>query len=441
MAYENIVFRKANMTMVDGYFYMMDLDQDALIVKTDDGTQSFSYPMDTVIDEYTSISPTPTDPTYGGKIKSLEYDGRNFWTLENLNTKSVVIRRWYINNYVLKLRNTFTIASGISHWFDSRAFTVEHYHIQFSADEYASSSNLSVTASGLTLPALLESGMTVTLGPNSAGQVEELTVNSVGVDFINVNGTTSYNFAAGDPITFYNRIWLFNNYYGTSNATGALYAIDAYTGSVTGSIYPDGAYKDIESCTFYDLSSVVTSSGSPIFGAGTNTIAYAKATNLIFLDPEDLYTSHGSMSMDNLEQNQSSIIPIFDMAIEGVNIYRLQQRATYYGTTYTWTIGPFNYQLSTLQPFVTSISLRANPAILPANGVNNSTITAIVKDQYNSPMVGKIVYFTDDDTAGSNPGNITTAYVNTNGNGVAVTSYKAGTTAREVKITATVQQT
>jgi hypothetical protein len=253
-----------------------------------------------------------------------------------------------------------------------------------------------------------------------------------------VNGTTSCNFAAGDPITFYNRIWLFNNYYGTSNATGALYAIDAYTGSVLpGSIYPDGAYKDIEACTFYDLSAVVTSSGSPIFGAGKNTIAYSKATNLIFLDPRNLYTSHGSMSMDNLENNQSSIIPIFDMAIEGVNVYRLQQRATYYGSTYQWTVGPFNYQLSTLQPFVTSISLRANPAILPANGVNVSNIIAIVKDQYNNPMVGKIVYFTDDDPVGA----ILTTNVNTDGRGIAATAYKAGTAAREVKITATVQQT
>jgi len=440
MAYENIILRKANMTMVDGYFYMMDIDQDALIVKTDDGTQAYSYPMDTTIDEYGTVSSTTTDPTYGGKIKSLEYDGRNFWSLENLNNKSIIIRRWYINNYVLKLRNTFTLSSGTSHWFDSRAFTVEHYHIQFGADEPASSSSLSVVASGIYLADdnLLDSGMTVTLGPNANGQVEELTVNSVSNDTINVNGTTSYNFAAGDPITFYNRIWLFNNYYGTSNATGALYAIDAYTGSVLpGSIYPDGAYKDIEACTFYDLSAVVTSSGSPIFGAGKNTIAYSKATNLIFLDPRDLYTSHGSMSMDNLENNQSSIIPIFDMAIEGVNVYRLQQRATYYGSTYLWTVGPFNYQLSTLQPFVTSISLRANPAILPANGVNVSDITAIVKDQYNNPMVGKIVYFTDDDPVGA----ILTTNVNTDGRGIAATAYKAGTAAREVKITATVQQT
>ena len=37
MAYENIKLRKRNVAVVDGYFYMMDEDVDALIVKTDDG--------------------------------------------------------------------------------------------------------------------------------------------------------------------------------------------------------------------------------------------------------------------------------------------------------------------------------------------------------------------------------------------------------------------
>jgi len=123
--------------------------------------------------------------------------------------------------------------------------------------------------------------------------------------------------------------------------------------------------------------------------------------------------------------------------MEGVNVYRLQRKATYYGATYTFSDGTYSYQLSTLEPFITSISLRANPAILPANGVNTSQITAIVKDQHNLPIGGKLVYFTDDDANGAitgpNP-------ANTDSDGVAETTYTAGTAAREVKITATAQQ-
>jgi hypothetical protein len=80
--------------------------------------------------------------------------------------------------------------------------------------------------------------------------------------------------------------------------------------------------------------------------------------------------------------------------------------------------------------------LRANPAILPANLQNQSTITAIVKDQFNFPIEGKTVYFTEDDPAGG----INPAEVGTDSDGIATTKYTAGNAAREVKITATARQ-
>lgn len=414
MAYENITLRKQNVTMVDGYFYMIDQDQDALIVKTDDGTQAYSYPLDTTLTDL---------------VKSLEYDGRNFWSLENLSGNNITIRRWNIENYVLKLRDTFAKTEDGSHKWDSEAFTIQHYHLEFSGNEAVGQSNLSVTTGGnFTLTVELSSGMTVFLGPNSSGQSEEADVNSVGADFININGTTTYAYSTSDPISFYNRIWVFNDYNGTDGSTGALYRLNAYTGSYQ-SKTAGGEYKDVASCTFFDMSDT--------FGAGSNAICYIKTTNMIFLDPNDLADSFGSMTMDNVEDDQATIIPIYDVTMEGTNVYRLQRKATYYGTTYTFADSTYNYQLSTLDTFITSISLRANPAILPANGVNTSTITAIVKDQFNLPIASKLVTFTEDDPVGSiigaNP-------ATTNAAGTAITTYQAGTSAREVKITATADQ-
>lgn len=407
MAYENITLRKQNVVMVDGYFYMIDEEQDSLIVKTDDGTQSYSYPLDTTITN---------------EVVSLEHDGYNFWSLENPAGTNVIIRRWYIDNYVLKIRDTFTMTGGGSHSYDSDAFTIEHYHVEFSGNEAAGQSNLSITDGSK-----LSSGYTVVLGPNTNGEIEEFSVNSAGADFVIINGTTSYAYETGDPITFYKNIWLFNNYDGVDDTNGALYKISAYTGSVI-SKTAGGAYKDIKSCTFYDMSDV--------FGAGSDSIAYVKTSNMIFLDPDDLTTSFGSMTMDNVEDDQSTVIDIYDLTIWESNIYRLQLKATYYGTTYTFTGGSYNYQLSTTDSFITSISLRADPAIIPANGVNTSSITAVVKDQFNLPIASKLVYFTDDDPDGY----ITGSPANTNANGVATVTYVAGTTAREVRITATAQQ-
>ena len=407
MAYENIRLRKQNFTIVDGYFYMMDNDVDALIVKTDDGTQAFSYPLDTTI--------TNT-------ILSLEYDGRNFWTLESLGSNSVAIKRWYIHNYVCKLRNTFYLNASGSHNYLVYAFTVEHYHRSLSSDEPAGSNNLSISdISGMS------SGQTLTLGPNDSGQIEEVTINSVGADYVLIDGHTSYAYSVGDPVCFYNNIWLFNDFDGLTSGAGALYKISAYTGSFI-SKTSGGEFYGIRACTFYDMSYVDPS--------WADAICYVRGTNTIFLNPADLNDNFGSMAMDNIEQDQATTIAIYNMAIEGANVYRLQLKATYYGSTTTFSNSTYNYQLSTLDSFITSISLSASPAIIPANGVNESSITAIVKDQFNKPIYDRLVNFTDDDSVGY----MTVVSTNTDINGVTITRYHSGTQAREVRVTCTTQQ-
>lgn len=45
MTYENLNFKKFNMTFVDGYFYMVAEDDDLLVQKLDDGATAFSYPL------------------------------------------------------------------------------------------------------------------------------------------------------------------------------------------------------------------------------------------------------------------------------------------------------------------------------------------------------------------------------------------------------------
>ena len=418
MPYENIRLRRGNFSVVGGYYWMMDEGADSIIVKTDDGTLAYSYPLDTTITE---------------TVKSLEYDGHNIWTMRATDTDQLTIDRWYIKNYICTLRNSFDFVPSGAHVFNSDAFTVEHYHTTFGDNEAVGQSVLSVIDAEK-----LESGYTVVLGPNSSGQIEEKTVSSATSGSIQINGTTLYAYNAGDPVSFYSRIWLFNNADGIDDSTGALYEIDAYTGSVV-TKYPGGAYKDIQASTFFGVPKYVfdktapTSQITPRF----NSVAYVKGTNLLFLDPDDLSTSFGSMTLDNIEDDQATNIDVYDISIEGTNIYRLQLKATYYGTTGTFANQTYDYQLSTLNSFITSISLRADPAILPANGVNVSTIQAVVKDQFNLPVIARQVAFTDDDEIGS----ILTSPVNTNGEGVAETTYKSGVSAREVRITATARQT
>ena len=456
MTYENITLRKRNVTMIDGYYYMFDQDQDALIVKTDDGTQAYSYPLDTII---------------SNEVVSLEYDGRNFWSLENPGGNDVYIKRWNFENYILKIRDDFNISEDGSNKFDSNAMTVEHYHLRFYSDEPAGSNPIQMYVpktedSDFDLTAKLQSGMVISLGPNVDGQREDISVSSVTnagtvggqtIYNVNLNSATTYDYSGpesptpadpdyrelyGDPASFYNKIWLFNNYDGTDSGSGALYSMSAYTEKGSLTKYPGGEYKNVRACTFYDVPNYIfdrawqeTEAEDSTNWPKYNSIAYVRTTNLIFLNPDDHDNSYGSMTMDNLEDDQATVITVYDLTMEGVNVYRLQNKATYYGSTYDWS--SYNYQLSTLEPFITSISLRANPAILPANLTNTSEITAIVKDQFDLAISSKLVYFTDDDTAGeiigANP-------ATTDADGVAITTYRAGDSAREVKITATAQQ-
>jgi len=398
MSYENIRLRKQNFTMVDGYFYMIDEDTDSLIVKTDDGTQAYSYPLDTTI-----ASP----------ILSFEHDGRNFWSLEDSGSDAI-IRRWYLDNYVCKQRNSFTI-TGVS----SNAFTVEHYHSTFGADEDVGQTTLSISST-----AGMIAGDTIFLGPNSSGESEEREINNI-IDSSSLVVTVAidYAYSSGDPVSTYHRLWVFDD-----TAGGKLHEYDPYTPTTVSST-SGGEYYSVAAATFYDMYDATYRS------SWSEAICYVKTTNMLFTNPNDL-TNFGSLSMDNVEDDQATVIPLYDLTIEGTNIYRLQRKATYYGTTYTFADSTYNYQLSTSTPFITSISLAAEPAILPANGVNSSTITAIVKDQFSAPISAKSVAFTEDDPNGF----ITTTPVNTNAYGVAQTAYKAGTTAREVKVTATAQQ-
>jgi len=402
MAYENLNFFKPNMTFVDGYFYMFEDVHDVLLQKLDDGSTAFSYPLNTLL-------------TTANVVTSLEHDGINFWTMQDMSG-GVRIKRWQIENDVVELKETFEFSPN----FDSDAFTVEHYH-----DTLISGSSSGATASGTVLylnryTDVVASGIKLTLGPNSSNQYEEVEVSAVnGSDIILVSGTqNSYNF--GDTVNFYNHLWIFNNY-----STGSLHKVDAYTGTNLNT-YNDVEYDNITACTFARIAPVST----------VDTLVYVKSTNLKCLNIDTL-ANYGVMTIDNIRVDNVTVLRVYDLSICGNNIYRLQKAATYYGVNYSWNY--YNYVLSTSRRFLDTTSLSVYPVILPANGVNVVEVTMLVDDQYGEGIYNKPVFFTDDDPVGF----ITTNPAYTDyffGTGEAVTYYKAGVTVDTVTIEATATQ-
>lgn len=424
MASENVKLKYRNFTVDQGYFYMFDHNLDGLYQKTDDGNTAFSYPFDTLI---------------SAAILSTEFDGEYFWTLEDAGGNDITIRRWEIDNYVCKLRQTFNFTETGSHSYQSAAFSVEHYHTTLASGVTASGTDIYLTeyADQDDLMSFTTTGgapLTLHLGPNSSGQEEDVqisTVTSGSVYTVTLISGTAYAYDESDPVNFYTHLWMFNDYNGTSSATGALYKFDAYTGEYIKK-YPGGAYKDVDAATFYKVNSF-TEHGA------VDTLCYIKGTNTLFVNvreetDEGTLDYYGSMVMENIKNDEVTVITVYDLAMDDQNVYRLQNVPD--GTGTTWS--NYSYLLSSLDSFVTSISLAAYPAVLAANTVSTSDITAIVKDQFLQPVTSRLVSFSDDDSVGSitgpNP-------VNTDSNGSASTVYESGNTAREVRIRAVVEQT
>lgn len=420
MSYENVKFKKRNITVVDGYFYSISEESDTLLKKSSDGTTAFTYPLDNLLNN---------------EVQSLEFDGVYFWSLEDgANLNELVVRRWFIDNYICKLQQVYTLSSGILyggalHKFDSNAFSIEHYHTTLSATVSGGSDTLYINKywDSSTI-----SGATLRIGPNSDGEYEDAVVNNVVSSGVLLSTPITYSYSVGDAVNYYNNLWLFNNYNGLDSSTGALYKFNVtHSGITYDAHYSGGAYKDIEAATFYNVDSFTE------FG-NVDTLAFIKATNMLFVNVSDVsgaLSYYGSMVMDNIESDESTVIVVYDVSMDDQNVYRLQTKATYYGNTYNWS--EYNYQMASLNSFVTSLALAAYPGIIAANTVSTAEIVAVVKDQFGQPVVGRMVYFTEDDPVGSITGGTP---ISTDNEGRSQTIYKSGNTAREVKITATVEQ-
>jgi len=418
MAYENLKLMKKNFTVDQGYFYMFDEAQDNLLQKTDDGNTSFTYPFDILMTN---------------EVLSAEYDGVYFWSLEvGSGADDMTIKQWKIDNYICKLQKTFYFTESGSHKYESEAFSVEHYHTTLNGATASGSSTLYLNKysdhSSMNFTTTSGDPLILHLGPNSNDEEEDVQVSTTISGGVTISGTTQYSYDSGDNVNYYTNIWMFNNYDGL-NSTGALYKFDAYTGDYL-TRYGSGAYKDVSAATFYNVNSF-TDYGN------VDTLAYVKSTNTLFMDiSQGTLPHYGSMVMDNVRKDEATLIKIYDMVMDDQNVYRLQKEATYYDTDNAWTY--YSYQLSSLDSFVTSISLAAYPAIIAANQVSTSDIVAIVKDQFLQPIVSRLVYFSDDNTLGDITGGTP---INTDSDGKAQTIYKSGDDATEVKITAVVEQT
>jgi len=262
MSYDNIKFVKPNMEFVDGYFYTMDDTKDVLFQKVDDGSTAFVYPLQALL---------------SSTVNSLQYDGANFWSLQD-SGDGFVVKRWRIENHVVELKDSFIYTDTAEINYDADTFAVENYRTVFTST--ISGGNIVITPNEY-YDNVISSGIVLTLGPNKYEEREEVTVSGVSGSDVTLVSGTQYSYESGDPISMYRNFFVFNNYDGLDGSNGSLMRFDAYTGTLIASDVRS-EYKDITACTFARITNLLRDYND------VHTVIFTKGTQARFRNMSDL---------------------------------------------------------------------------------------------------------------------------------------------------------
>lgn len=421
---ENLKLNQPVLTRDSGYFYTLSETTDTLFKLTDSGDVVFSYPLDNNI---------------VNEIKSLQYDGRFFYTLENVNAGNgnLLIKKWEISDFILRLKRTYNLAGTGSQKYDSNAFGIENYKLTISGTSISGSSTVAVTDASR-----LVAGDIIYFGPSTftgdEGEFEEKTILSKSTNTLTLTTPLTINFNSGDTARVSNRCWFFNKFRPSdadpTNGSGELFSFDLNPSLTTVVARKAGnEFRSVIAASYFK---------DPNYGAnGREFLVYANQTNLLFIETTPtngaFLNTVQSETIANQETN-STVIPIHGVAVEGQTLFLLVNKWSYRNgnTTTTEDWSPrFNYGLAVLTHLPSSISMTSSPSVIAADGVSTSSITVIVKDAYGQDLAGKIVTFTDSDV-GTGSGSVSPTSATTNSQGVAQVSYVAGTNPSTVIITA-----
>ena len=385
-------------------------------------------------------------------MESLEYDGKYFWTLENPGGDDVIIKKWLISGFICRLQRTYTLNGSAAQKFFSLAFAIEHYDRQLATSYGPGASSLALnqiptpSTSGVADVTRLNNGDILRLGPsnhpNSAGLEEEIVITgTVSGTHVTLASPTTLFYLQNDPCSVATDCWFFNKFQPADpdpvNGSGQLYSFDVDNVTTTLVNRDQGnEFRDVQAATY-----LFDPGGAPVGPSGPRDfLVYMNQSNLLFVETEpteSTFLSNVKSAAQNNQETDSTIIPVDEITSEGNTLFRLQLKATFRNgntlTTEEWD--EYNYQLSTLEPLPTSISLSAEPAIISADGISTSTITAIVRDQFDQPIPSRTVNFSDDDTSGAPEGSVSPTSAATNSDGKAFTTYTAGTEPKLVQIT------
>ena len=330
-----------------------------------------------LVHEYTLSSNIPAANTilgveYVGPINlSGPLDDLIFFTLEKVSSTQCIIKKWTldVSGSLLNLENTITKTTTGNYYYDAASMAVEHYRKTFSSAASLGGTQINLSSTSRILP-----GQKLFLGPSSdvdnINATEIVTVDHVSGNTVYIVGNLNNDYVIGDQVSFYNYIYLFSDIgYAGNTAQGMLFQLDAETGT---RLYyrNEGIYKNIYGSKWSRIA---------------DAIAIIKDTQILYVRPYNSYLIWRSQFMNNVDDDEITVFPVYDLVFDDYNIYKLAAHATFRDdlgnkTTYDWST--YNYQQDTLLPYTNSLKIYTNKSQMIGPS-DTTTFYIQVRDQFN----------------------------------------------------------
>lgn len=377
MANENIQIADDNFCVGPQVDTFATIDQSEastrLLIKDETGTTLRTYTLSTnIIDPIVSIEYT------GPRNLTDTIQDATFFTCEKINTTKCVVRKWEIDNNIntLNLKQSFTLQNSAPRYYDAIGFAVEHYEREFGSVSLGNLNFLTIDDADR-----LENGMKLFLGPNFADETETVQISFIVGNTVHLTSNLINEYSAGDAISFYKNFYVVSSKgYNGDTSQGSILIHDARTGNPsTPSIINGAEYKNTDcACWSSTLDSVLLAMG----------------TQAIFIRPYDSWQKWRSMYLNNVEEDNKTIITVRDIVSLDLDIYKLMRKATYRddngnATTYSWS--NYNYQPDSLIQYTSAMTVYADKYILKPE--ETTTLTVRVTNQFGFSLSNKQVNF------------------------------------------------
>jgi len=414
---ENVHFKYPNFCFgpIAGTFCSVNQDSATTIlrIKNSAGTTLADYSLSSnIINELIHVE-------YVGPEDITEImDSVTFFTVEKVDSTRCIIKRWEArpSSSQLNLKQQFVKYTTGIYYYNINAAAVEHYRRTFSLHNPGGINYLDLNSTSR-----ITSGMRLFLGPSNdadnLGAGEYVTVNYTSGSTVYLTSNLNYQYVIGDQVCYYKNVYLISNLGISGDTTqGTIFKINAGSGSID-DVNTDRVYPNISSARWCPLS---------------ETVASISSNNMFFINPYTSYSNWRSMCLNNLEDDDTTVIPYYDVLFDDYEVYFLSNKKLIRGDAYdnditeNWGVW-YNYIQNTILPYSNTIIVYSGDSTLIGQNIS-TTIHVKVIDQFGVGLQSKTVNFyivSGDIAAEFTP---TNGQVTTDINGQASIVYTSGVT-------------